>query len=161
MARYDAFVYDEDGGEDRIDLRDYGNLDDAPGYLLAASGGRAGWRDREHSQNAGVESIARPMANSALRVHGMEFARTAGGELLVGIHRKRSGSADEATALARNLARLRSPDAADRLNPLYLANPEAWLESQVRGQIERESMRNCSQRRCTAKCRPSRPPTGA
>jgi hypothetical protein len=34
------------------------------------------------------------------------------------------------------LARLRSPDATDRRNPLYLRNPEAWLESQVRAHIQ-------------------------
>jgi hypothetical protein len=137
VARYDAFVYGEEGGEDRIDLRDYGNIDTR---LETCSRRLAGVLDgavQSILKTPEVESIARPDGELSLRVHGMEFARTAGGELLVGIHRKRNGSVDEAMALARNLARLRSPDAIDRLNPLYLANPEAWLESQVRGQIER------------------------
>jgi hypothetical protein len=137
VARYDAFVYGEEGGEDRIDLRDYGNIDTR---LETCSRRLAGGLDgavQSILKTPEVESIARPDGELSLRVHGMEFARTAGGELLVGIHRKRNGSVDEAMALARNLARLRSPDAIDRLNPLYLANPEAWLESQVRGQIER------------------------
>ena len=38
--------------------------------------------------------------------------------------------------MAEELSRFRSPDATDRQNPLYLRNPEAWLESQVRKQIE-------------------------
>jgi hypothetical protein len=37
---------------------------------------------------------------------------------------------------ARELARLRSPEAADRRHPRYLRNPEAWLESQVRTHIQ-------------------------
>ena len=36
---------------------------------------------------------------------------------------------------AAELLRLRSPDASDRNHPLYRQNPEAWLESQVRGNI--------------------------
>src|SRR5207302_3678536 len=48
----------------------------------------------------------------------------------------RSSNADELLQLAAELSRLRSPDAADRQNPLYQRNPEAWIESQVRNQIE-------------------------
>lgn len=136
-ARYDAFVYGQDGGEGRIDLRDYGNIDTrlepCSRHLACELDGAV----ETILKTPEVASIARPDGELSLRVHGMEFARTAGGELLVGIHRKRNGSVDEAIALARNLSRLRSPDAIDRLNPLYLASPEAWLESQVRGQIER------------------------
>jgi hypothetical protein len=141
VARYDAFVYDPDGCEDRVDLRDYGNLDtrlepysararyevdDAIGTILRAP----------H-----VEAIPRPEGELSVRVHGLEFARTAGGQLLVGLHSKRAGSVDEALALAQNLARLRSPDALDCLNPLYRAGPEAWLESQVRAHIEQVDAR--------------------
>ena len=39
-------------------------------------------------------------------------------------------------AFASELSRLRSVDAPDRRNPLYLRNPEAWLESQVRRHIQ-------------------------
>ena len=62
-----------------------------------------------------------------------------GAGLLFGLHKNRiasPSSANEIGRLASELARLRSPDAVDRLNPLYLRNPEAWLESQVRSQIE-------------------------
>jgi hypothetical protein len=37
--------------------------------------------------------------------------------------------------LARELARFRSPDAVDRLGPLYRKYPESWLESQVRRDV--------------------------
>ena len=43
----------------------------------------------------------------------------------------------EIEALARGLARLRNAAAADRVNPLYLRHPEAWLESQVRTSASR------------------------
>jgi hypothetical protein len=75
----------------------------------------------------------------SLRVHGLEFARTASGQLIFGIDRKRAARSSrpgEVLHLAAELARLRSPDAADRLHPLYQRNPEAWLESQTRCRIE-------------------------
>jgi hypothetical protein len=71
-------------------------------------------------------------------VRGLEFARTAGGELLAGIETKRythASNTSEAERIALELTRLRSPDAADRSNPLYLRNRELWLESQVRAEL--------------------------
>jgi len=136
VARYDVFAYDQDVNESRIDVRDYGNLDT---HLEPCSRRVPGQLDRvvaEILATPQVQMITRSDGEQSLKVHGVEFARTAGAELLVGIHRKFRGSGDEALALAQNLARLRSADAIDRLNPLYLANPEAWLESEVRGQIE-------------------------
>jgi hypothetical protein len=61
------------------------------------------------------------------------------GELLFGLERKRkarSSSGGEIRQLAAELSRFRCADAADRLNPLYLRNREAWLESRVRSAIE-------------------------
>jgi hypothetical protein len=69
-------------------------------------------------------------------VHGVEFARMSGAELLVGIDQKHPGSFAEAEALGQGLARLRHPDAEDRRNPLYTRNPEAWLESQIRANVQ-------------------------
>ncbi len=138
-ARYDAFVYNEDGVEQRVDLRDYGNLDtrlepcrrrlpsDLDATLALAC------------DVAGVEAIERADAELSLRVRGLEFARTDRKELLFGLGKKRKARATnggQLRQLASELTRFRSFDAADRLNPLYLRNPEAWLESEVRGQIE-------------------------
>ena len=56
-----------------------------------------------------------------------------------GLDRKRAGGpaqAAEIRRLAEELSRFRSPCATDRQNPLYLRNPGAWLESQVRNEIE-------------------------
>src|SRR5262249_10311382 len=69
----------------------------------------------------------------------LEFAYTSGQELLFGIDHKHVASElhlKEIDELAAGLARMRSAQAADRLNPIYTRQPEAWLESQVRSQIE-------------------------
>lgn len=118
-AQYRAFVHDDQGLEERIDLADYGNLDthlDHYRRSLAQPG-----------EAPGVESIDRGDGELSFRVHGLEFARTQGAEVLMAMDAQR----------AAELSRLRSPDAADRRHPLYLRNPEAWLESQVRTHIQR------------------------
>jgi len=51
-------------------------------------------------------------------------------------HAAQAGNFGEVEALARELARMRQPGAADRGNPLYTRIPEAWLESQVRKDVE-------------------------
>lgn len=139
IAQYAAFAYAEDGIEEPLDLRDYGNLDthlepcrrrlpSDTDTLLASIAGLPG-----------VETVERADGELSLRVHGAEFARTSGRELLFGIDARRTaraGNAAEIRRLAEELSRLRSPDAADHQHPLYLRNPEAWLESQVRSHIE-------------------------
>jgi len=122
-AQYRAFVHDEQGLEERVDLGDYGNLHT---HLEV---------HRRHSLKhpavvpgveTSIETIDRGDGELSFRVHGLEFARTAGSQLLPGFVPKR----------AAELSRFRSPDAPDRRNPLYLQNPEAWLESQVRRHIQ-------------------------
>jgi hypothetical protein len=119
-AQYRAFVYDDDGLEEQVDLKDYGNLetrlDPCRRRTLQPS-----W-----PETAEVETVDRYDGEISFRVHGLEFARTAGSAVLSGIPRKR----------AAELARLRRPDAADRGNSLYRRNPEAWLESEVRLHIQ-------------------------
>jgi hypothetical protein len=128
-AEYRAFVFDEQGLEERVDWRDFGNLDThLDPYRRRAL-------DLLFVRHPDVETVRRGDGELSFRVRGLEFARTAGPDLLVGFERKRPGNAAEARIWADELARVRSPDAADRSHPLYLKNPEAWLESQVRSQI--------------------------
>ncbi len=119
-AKYSAYAYDENGFETKIDLRDCGNLDTR----------LEPYRRRSLAHpipRPGVETIDRGDGELSFRVHGLEFARTTPGrEMVSGVSATR----------AAELSRLRSPDAADRRNPLYLRNPEAWLESQVRAHIQ-------------------------
>ncbi len=117
-AQYRVFVYDPGGLEERIDLDDYGNLGT---HLEPYRRSLAQPMDAR-----GVESIDRGDGELSYRVHGLEFARTVGAELLMAMDPKR----------AVELSHLRSPDAADRQHPLYLRNPEAWLESQVRAHVQ-------------------------
>jgi hypothetical protein len=119
-AQYCAFVFDGEGLEERIDLRDYGNLDThlEPYRRRTLAAPLVGI--------TGTETIDRGDGELSFRVHGLEFARTSGTELLLGL----------GAVAASELARLRSSDSCNRRSPLYLRNPEAWLESQVRSQIQ-------------------------
>jgi hypothetical protein len=143
-AQYTAFVYGDEGEESRVDLADYGNLDTR---LEPCAGSLQPWLNGildSISETPGVETIGRSDGERSLRVHGMEFARTSKGELLFGLDRKRvarPSNAGEVRGLAASLSRLRSAGAADRQNRLYMRNPEAWLESQVRNAIEQMDAR--------------------
>jgi hypothetical protein len=86
-----------------------------------------------------VETVERADGTASLRVRGMEFARASQSELLFGLETKaaaREGNLAEIEQLAREIARLRAPSAADRENPIYRSHPEAWLESEVRAHVE-------------------------
>ena len=124
-AQYRAFVFDHDGHkhdglEQPVDLGDYGNLDT---HLEPC---RRRTLDHPWLETPEIETVDRNDGELSFRVHGLEFARTAGSAVLAGIPRKR----------AAELRRLRRPDATDRANSLYRRNPEAWLESQVRQHIQ-------------------------
>ncbi|MGH9630512.1 MAG: hypothetical protein ACRD7E_19545, partial [Bryobacteraceae bacterium] len=119
-------------------LKDYGNLD----TRLVALRARAPedstecdeWVDRITTL-PGVERIEAADGTVSLRVNGLEFARQSRQELFFGLetkHLARASNLSEIEALARELIRVRSSDAADRQHRLYSKFPERWLESQVR-----------------------------
>jgi len=142
-ARYLVFVTNL-GQEDAVDPADYTNfethVDPCRRPLAGSRVQMTQWVDRIAAVE-GVERRDRPDGSISLAVRGLEIARVAGDELLFGIDRKHSALGDaaveEAAQLAAGVARMRQADAADRMNPLYLRHPEAWLESQVRSNIER------------------------
>jgi hypothetical protein len=142
VAEYCAFVFDEDGLEERVDLRDCGNLDTRlePFRRRTALPPWTAQRAETPAVAPGeapvVDTIEQRDGELSFRVHGLEFARTAGSELLVGLQSKRPAESSVAAVWAAQLARLRSDGSTDRKNPLYLRNPEAWLESQVRRNIQ-------------------------
>jgi hypothetical protein len=119
-AQYRAFIYDDEGLEEQVDLRDYGNLDTHLDPYRRRTLGTPWLNTRE------TESVDLADGELSFRVHGLEFARTAGSELLARCGKKR----------AAELSRYRSPDGPDHRHPLYRRNPEAWLESQVRHHIQ-------------------------
>jgi hypothetical protein len=75
---------------------------------------------------------------NSLRVRGLEFARTSGQEILFGLAervRVRENAGEELGVLARELSRMRSANSQAR-GELYQRSPEAWLESQVRANLD-------------------------
>jgi hypothetical protein len=70
----------------------------------------------------------------------LEFARATGGRLLFGIDQRHEALSESNVAeieeLAKGLARLRHAERPGHGSPLYMRHPEAWLESQVRAEIE-------------------------
>jgi hypothetical protein len=120
-------------------LRDYGNLDTHLEPCQRRLPSPLDDRLESIRELPGVEVVDRADGELSLRVRGLEFAKTADGELLFGLEKKRKARPSnwpEIHRLAVELSRFRCADAADRLNPLYLRNREAWLESQVRSAIE-------------------------
>jgi hypothetical protein len=128
-ARFELFSYTEDDTIERVDPRDHGNLD----TRLE--------RCRRPAPNApipsfpGVERLAKHDGRVSLRVRGIEFAEFADGTLRFGLTERttaRPHHAAEIESLVAELERARS----DPGHPIYRQNPEAWLESEVRGHIE-------------------------
>lgn len=138
-AQYAVFIYDGQAYEAKADLKDYGNLNTRLEPCRRRVPGLLDETTSAILEVLGAESVLLSDGELSLRVNGLEFARTAGTDLLLGIHRKRTAGPsqlDEIVTTVEHLAELRSAGAVDRQNPLYLANPEAWLESQVRSHIE-------------------------
>jgi hypothetical protein len=137
-ARVELFTFMPEDFTTRVDCRDLGNLDTRLEVRRAAPAhGPEWWRDLESLE--GVERVVKHDGRASLRVRGIEFAEWADGELRFGLAGKRPASSyhrSEIEGLAAELDRARSADAADRDHPFYRQFPEAWLESQVRAQIE-------------------------
>lgn len=127
----ELFVYDKRDYAGPIDLADAGNIEstlppcrcplqpnlesiDIPGLP------------------ANVDSVDQSDGAISLRIHGLEFGRSAGGALSCGIGRKRPCSVSTLATMAGEIARVRHDAAEDRQHPLYAQSPEGWLESQVR-----------------------------
>jgi hypothetical protein len=135
-AQYRVFVHGAGILEEPVEPGDYTNFSTRldPFCSPTTNPEMAEWLGRLLAIE-GVERRPRPDGSVSLAVRGLEFARTSGSTLLFGIDERHAAGArqlPEIEALARGLARLRSANAADRVNPLYLRHPEAWLESQVR-----------------------------
>ncbi len=141
-ARFIAFVQTEDGYEDPIDLADYGNLETHLDRCTRPMPDRSTEIETWVSQikaSGCVECIPRADGALSLRVRGLEFARMTDRALVYGLETRREATASnvrEITELAGVIDRFRSPSAGDRRNLLFARNPEGWLESQVRTNIQ-------------------------
>ena len=143
-ARTRVFTHTRCGDDQPIDVNDCGNLDT---HLPPCTRPLPSSLDPVLDSLASAPGVARidcPDGAVSLRVHGLEFARVTPARAFTDRPRKKrvthvsnqASNVAEAENLAREIARLRSPNACDRLNPLYLRQHEAWLESQVRSHIE-------------------------
>jgi len=136
VARFEVFAYSEEGYTARLDLRDSGNLDTTLEVRRTHSGIHQETFARLEA--LGAERVELINGEASLRVRGVEFAHTSGNEILFGLTDRvalRRQNIARLEQLARELARMRSPHRPAR-SGLYLRNPEAWLESQVRANIE-------------------------
>lgn len=141
-ARFSVFVH-SGTDEDAVDPGDYTNfatrLDPFSDPLANFSPDFFAWFERMLSM-PDVQRRDRADGSVGFAVHGLEFARTSGNDLLFGIDHKHACGGErhlqEIEGIARELARMRSADASDRMNPLYTRQPEAWLEAQVRARLD-------------------------
>jgi hypothetical protein len=136
-ARFDLYAYSEEDYAARLDPADRGNLETTLDVARQPGCGVRGWADRL-AAIPGVEQIRKTDGTLSLRVLGLEFASAKDSELRFGIDTRtlaREHNLAEIERLAAEIRRFRSPAAADRRNPIYLQNPEAWLESRVRAAL--------------------------
>src|SRR5579884_685780 len=135
-AKWRAWAYAEEGFEAPLDLADYGNLNSAVAICRAPIADESSLAPLYRIP--GFERIPAPDGSIRLRVRGVELARLSDRGLLWTFDgcRPRPCTAGEVEPLAAELSRIRCHDTADRGNPLYRREPELWLESQVRAQIE-------------------------
>jgi hypothetical protein len=147
-ARYLVYVHyppsDSSGGwEQRVNPDDYTNfetrLEPHKRALAQATPELLRWAEKIGAIE-GVARRERADGSVSFAVLGLEFARIGNDELVYGLDRKHTVRSQahlaEVQELARGLARVRNEDAADRKNPLYTRHPEAWLESEVRSDLE-------------------------
>jgi hypothetical protein len=134
-VQWAVFIYG-DGFEERVDLRDYGNISTSLPRCRATTA-PPDWT-LPLSRERGVETISLPDGGVSWRVNGLEFAAFRGSQVCFGIETATpafESNLPEITALAGELAARRSPDPLDRRSSLFLRNPESWLESSVRSRI--------------------------
>lgn len=135
-ARYELFAYDEHDFTVHIDRQDFGNVETRV-ELCREAAPLGAFEPLLDSPE--VERVARHDGAVSLRVRGVEFAQVSENGARFGLAERTGAHAyhlPELQRLAAELAERRSPAAEDHDHPLYRRNPEAWLESQVRAQIE-------------------------
>jgi hypothetical protein len=136
LAAYELYEYPLA----RVDPRNYGNLATTLEPALPLSEPRppvSAWVERL-AERYGVERVPRADGLLSLRVRGLEFARASAQWMTYGLEEDRpvtDASLGAVEELAARLAAARQPGAANRLDPLYRAAPERWLESLARADI--------------------------
>lgn len=134
------FRYDESGFEAPIDPEDHGNLitklepwqEGPPEPVNEAQA----WA-RQVELLPFVEGIQLGAGVRSLRVNGLEFARYVNGQLSFGVFRKQKARCrEDVERLAGEVALFRQAGGPAPDHPWLVQQPEAWLESVVRRQVE-------------------------
>jgi hypothetical protein len=126
------YGFDERDRVGAIDFADTGNVDSS---LPPCRQGRAP-DIAVLTDIPDVVAMAQSDGSIGLRIHGLEFARLAGGRFTCGISRRRHASLETVVGMARDIGVLRNAGAADRQHPLFSGYPEGWLESKIRAHPE-------------------------
>ncbi len=140
LAAYELYAFAPDNATARIDPANYGNLSTTLEPALPPSEPKApvaGWVERL-VERFGAERVVRADGIVSLRMRGLEFARASAHVMTWGVGEDRPVTAaglSAVEALAGEIAAARAGDAQDRRHPYYLAAPERWLESMVRGAL--------------------------
>ena len=134
-TQFALFAYDESGHTARLDPRDAGNLDTKLEICRHPSSAHQRVLETLAAID-GVERVETGDGEVSLRVRGLEFARTRGAEFRFGLGQRAAlgeHNLAECEQLARHLAGMRH--AGRKGGDLYVRDPEAWLESQVRSNL--------------------------
>ncbi len=133
-AACEVFAYSAEDYAVRLDPGDYGNLDTKLDAFRPPDAAAQAWVDRLKGLPE-VECVQNNCGGAGLRVRGLEFARTSGSEVLFGLRKRaaaRESNFAEIERLVSDLSLLRGkPGGA-----LYHQDPEEWLASQVRAQLD-------------------------
>ena len=146
QGRFGLFVLTEDGYEERVDLADTGNIDTRverrPQRAAVTQESSDDAIEAALRELPFIEVIEQNDNSLSFRVRGLEFARRNQNEFSFGFETKRRATTShlaEIKELAALMHQLRSPEVAAgaaQNGPLYKRNPERWLESQVRANLE-------------------------
>ena len=128
------FAYDEKDRAGPIDFSDAGNVDSTLPPCRRPNSPNSETPALPYMPD--VDRIEQSDGSISLQVKGLEFALASAGTLTCGITRCKRSDINTVIAMSREIARVRNPETCDTQHPLYSANPEGWLESQVRAHPE-------------------------
>ena len=134
---FELFEFDPRGELSHVDEQDFGNISTSltPCRSTSDLGDPAKSWASQLLANLNVQSVPATDGLLSFRVRGIEVARASGAKMTFGLDSDRPVSErtlPHLLELTRELAHLRSPNAADETNPMYRQYPERWLESEVR-----------------------------
>jgi hypothetical protein len=145
QLKVEIWLYTEDGGEYPLDSADVGNVESSLPPRFSRLAGPAWWMEflAAHPE---VDTIEEADGRLSYRLRGLEFARLRPpafdkqAMLSYGVQRHSKVSAErlgDVESLLWELGHLRDAQAENKNNPIYTAEPERWLESQVRRNLQR------------------------